>query len=116
LDSDGIVNEPLRIRLKMTVEGSRMVLDFTGSSPCCAGPFNAPISTTISACHVALKHIFLDTPINAGAFVPVEIVVPEGCFLNAAHPRPLSGAAAEVSQRLIDVVTGLFAQLTPKRI
>src|SRR5690606_23149923 len=58
LDNDGIIDEPLKIALDMTIQGDRMVLDFTRSSPACSGPVNISRSTTVAACYVALKHIF----------------------------------------------------------
>jgi N-methylhydantoinase B len=48
-------------------------------------------------------------PINAGTFEPLKIVEPEGTFLYARYPRPVSGCAAEVSQRIAEAV---FAALT----
>jgi len=49
-------------------------------------------------------------PINAGTFEPLEIIEPRGTFLYAEYPRPVSGCAAEVSQRIAEAV---FAALTP---
>jgi hypothetical protein len=72
LDNDGIVDEPLKIALDLTIDGDRMVMDFSRSSPACAGPVNISRSTTIAACYVALKHIFGDVPANAGVLEPVE--------------------------------------------
>src|SRR5690606_4228409 len=56
LDNDGIVDEPLKIALDLTISGDRMTMDFSRSSPACAGPVNISRSTTIAACYVALKH------------------------------------------------------------
>jgi N-methylhydantoinase B len=53
LDNDGIVDEPLKIALDLTIDGDRMVMDFSRSSPACAGPVNISRSTTIAACYVA---------------------------------------------------------------
>jgi N-methylhydantoinase B len=70
---------------------------------------NSVIATTKSAIYLAVKHIFPDVPINAGTFEPLKIVEPEGTFLYAHYPRPVSGCAAEVSQRIAEAV---FAALT----
>ena len=51
-----------------------------------------------------------EVPINAGTFAPLHIADPEGTFLYARYPRPVSGCAAEVSQRIAEAV---FAALTP---
>ncbi len=109
VDSDGVVDEPLTIRMKITKKGEDLAFDMTGSSPPCRGPMNSVIATTKSAIYLAVKHIFPDVPINAGTFEPLRIVEPEGTFLYAKYPRPVSGCAAEVSQRIAEAV---FAALT----
>ena len=110
VDSDGVVDEPLYIRVRIEKRESTLNFDFTGSSPPCAGPMNSVIATTRSSVYLAMKHIFPEVPINAGTFAPLEIVDPEGTFLYARHPRPVSGCAAEVSQRIAEAV---FNALTP---
>ncbi len=109
VDSDGVVDEPLLIRMTVTKKGEDLTFDMTGSSPPCRGPMNSVIATTRSAIYLAVKHIFPDVPINAGTFAPLHIVDPEGTFLYARYPRPVSGCAAEVSQRIAEAV---FAALT----
>jgi N-methylhydantoinase B len=109
VDSDGVVDEPLTIRMKVTKKGDELTFDMTGSSPPCRGPMNSVIATTKSAIYLAVKHVFPDVPINAGTFEPLRIVEPEGTFLYAKYPRPVSGCAAEVSQRIAEAV---FAALT----
>ena len=42
VDSDGVVDEPLRIALALTVAGDGLAFDFSGSSPPCRGPMNSP--------------------------------------------------------------------------
>ena len=71
---------------------------------------NSVIATTRSSVYLAMKHIFPEVPINAGTFAPLHIADPEGTFLYAHYPRPVSGCAAEVSQRIAEAV---FAALTP---
>src|SRR6187455_3688683 len=45
VDSDGVVDEPLHIRLQITkTEGDDLVFDFSGSSPPCRGPMNSVIA------------------------------------------------------------------------
>jgi N-methylhydantoinase B len=70
MDSDAVVNEPLRIHVEMTIQGSDVHLDFSKSPPPCKGSMNAIISTTKSACYLAFKQVFPDIPVNAGCFAP----------------------------------------------
>jgi N-methylhydantoinase B len=65
---------------------------------------NSVIATTYSSVYLAMKHIFPDVPINAGTFEPLHIADPKGTFLHAEYPRPVSGCAAEVSQRIAEAV------------
>jgi N-methylhydantoinase B len=116
LDSDGVVNEPLKIELEIRVEGGDMHVDFTGSSPPCMGPLNCVIATTRSAVFIAMKHIFPDVPLNAGTFEPIHIKDPEGTFLYAKYPRPVSGCAAEVSQRICEAVFVTLAKVIPDKL
>lgn len=104
VDSDGVVDEPLEIRLAITADGDTLSFDFTGSSAPCAGPMNSVLATTHSSVYLAMRHIFPDVPISAGAFEPLKIVRPVDTFLDAQYPRPVSGCAAEVSQRIAEAV------------
>jgi N-methylhydantoinase B len=113
VDSDGVVDEPLTIRMKITKKGDGLTFDMTGSSPPCRGPMNSVIATTKSAIYLAVKHIFPDVPINAGTFEPLNIVEPEGTFLYARYPRPVSGCAAEVSQRIAEAVFAAMTKAIP---
>jgi len=116
VDSDGVVNEPLRIALAVTKAGETLAFDFTGSSPPCRGPMNSVVATTYSAVYLAMRHIFPDTPLNCGAFEPLLIKRPEGTFLDAKYPRPVSGCAAEVSQRIAEAVFLALVQAIPDKV
>ncbi len=116
VDSDGVVNAPLTICMKIIKAGETLTFDMTGSSPPCAGPMNSVIATTRSSIYLAVKHIFPEVPINAGTFEPLTIIDPEGTFLYAKYPRPVSGCAAEVSQRIAEAVFAAFAKAIPERM
>jgi len=114
LDNDGIRDEPLRIALDMTIEGERMVLDFSRTSGQCAGAVNISRATAVAACYVALKHLFPDVPANAGVLDAVEFVMPDGLLITAQRPRPVGGYT-ETILRMIDVVFGAAALADPTR-
>jgi N-methylhydantoinase B len=116
VDSDGVVDEPLQIHLKVTKVLDKLVFDFSGSSPPCRGPMNSVLATTLSSVYLAIRHIFPEVPICAGAFEPLEIIRPENTFLDARYPRPVSGCAAEVSQRIAEAVFAAMVQPLPDRV
>jgi N-methylhydantoinase B len=115
VDSDGVVDEPLTIALVVEKQGDTLTFDFAGSSKPCAGPMNSVLATTLSSVYLAMRHIFPDVPISAGAFEPLEIKRPEGTFLDARYPRPVSGCAAEVSQRIAEAVFAAMVQALPEQ-
>ena len=114
IDNDGLTDEPLRVALDLVIRGEEMTLDFSRSAPACAGPMNVARSTTISACFVALKHVFPEVPANGGCLEPITFVVPEGSILAAEAPKPVSGYTENI-MRTIDVVFGAMAQAAPAR-
>ncbi len=116
VDSDGVINEPLAIRLAITKSDNRLTFDFAGSSPPCAGPMNSVLATTLSSVYLAMRHIFPEVPISAGAFEPLNVITPEGTFLDAQYPRPVSGCAAEVSQRIAEAVFAALVGVLPDRV
>jgi N-methylhydantoinase B len=116
VDSDGVVNEPLAIRLSVKRRGDDLLFDFAGSSPPCLGPMNSVRATTLSSVYLAMRHIFPEVPISAGAFEPLHVTGIEGSFLDARYPRPVSGCAAEVSQRIAEAVFAALVAALPDRV
>ena len=116
VDSDGVVNEPLRIDMKIRKLETELYFDMSGSSPPCLGPMNSVIATTKSSIYLAIKHIFPEVPLNAGTFQPLHIEDPEETFLYAKYPRPVSGCAAEVSQRIAESVFSALVKAIPNQL
>ena len=116
VDSDGVVDSALTIAVAIEKADDTLTFDFAGSSPPCAGPMNSVLATTLSSVYLAMRHIFPDVPISAGAFEPLIVKRPEGTFLDARYPRPVSGCAAEVSQRIAEAVFAAMVQALPDRV
>jgi len=114
LDNDGITDAPLRIALDLTIAGDRMTLDFSRSSPPCAGPLNIAYSTSVACCYVALKHVFPDVPANAGCLAPITFEIPDTTLLGVKAPKPVGGYT-ETILRVIGVVFGALAKAVPER-
>ena len=115
MDSDGIRDEPLWVRADVEVKGSDLYFDFSRSSPPCRGPMNTPFAATQSAVYIGVRHMFPDVPLNAGGFEPIHVTPPRGTFLHAEYPKPVAGAAAECSQRVVEAVLGALGRAMPDR-
>lgn len=91
IDDDGLSDEPLPVRVKVTIEADRCIADFTGSASQAAGPIN----TTWTGLEVACREIFkaiIDPhfPTNEGGFRPLHVVCPNGTIFTAQRPAPVS--------------------------
>ena len=115
LDNDGIVDEPLKIALDLTIKGDQMILDFTRSSDACAGPVNIALSTAVASIYVATKHLFTEVPANAGVLEPIEVIIPKTSLLNVRAPKPVGGYT-ETILRIIDVIFCALADVAPDRV
>lgn len=111
-DNDGVDDAPLKVRLAITIDGSDLHFDFTGTAPTARGPMNISDGTTMSMCLVALKHVFADVPVNGGAFRPARFTIPPRSILAAEYPSPVGGTT-DVVQRVVDVVFAALAQAIP---
>lgn len=117
LDDDGVLDQPVPIRVNISITGDQAVVDFTGSAPQQKGSVNAVMAITLSAVHYVFRCLMgLDVPNNAGCLAPVQVVAPTGSILNAVKPAPVAGGNVETSQRIVDVLLGALAQAVPKRI
>ena len=116
VDSDGVVNEPLTIALTVTKTPDLLHFDFSRSSKPCMGPMNSVRATTLSSVYLAMRHIFPEVMISAGAFEPLVVTGIDGTFLDAQYPRPVSGCAAEVSQRIAEAVFAALVQALPLQV
>ncbi|MDX1781293.1 MAG: hydantoinase B/oxoprolinase family protein [Thalassovita sp.] len=115
LDNDGVTDEPLPIKVALEIKGDRMVLDFEGTAPRCAGPVNIAYPTAVATAYVAIKHIFPALPANAGVMRPIDVKIPEGSLLSAEFPAPVGGYT-ETILRMIDVIFSAMAQAAPDMV
>jgi N-methylhydantoinase B len=99
----------LRLRLRATVEGDRLTLDFTGSADQHDGNLNCPLAVTLSACYFAVRVLTdPDVPPCEGAYRPVTVIAPEGSLLNARAPAAVAAGNVETSSRVADLVLAAF--------
>lgn len=116
-DDDGVGNGSHHIRLRMIVDGSRVVFDFADSDPQAAGPINAPYVVTQSAALNGLLYfIGRRIPVNAGITRAVRVVAEAGTICNVRHPGACVGGQTEYQPRVMEMITGMIlSRLAPAR-
>jgi N-methylhydantoinase B len=117
LDDDGISNNEVLIRVRVSIKGNRAAVDFHGSAPQVAGAINAVEAITVSAVSYVFRCIIVgDVPASAGLMEPIEVIAPRGTIVNATHPASVAGGNVETSQRIVDVVFKALSEALPDRI
>ncbi|TDR90223.1 hydantoinase B/oxoprolinase family protein [Enterovirga rhinocerotis] len=116
LDDDGLSDEPLAIKVKLTVAGDQLSVDFEGTCPQVKSNLNAPFASTVSATLACVKSVLTgdDVPFNEGATRAVSITAPRGSLLNPNPPAPVR-ARMEAAFRSYDVVLKAFGAAIPDR-
>ena len=117
LDNDGVdLERRINISVALTIEGSEVHADFTGTSPQVRGPFNAVPACALSAVRYAVR-VVTDAriPNNEGCYRMIRLTIPERTLLNPRRPAPVNNRAVTL-RRIVDTVMGAFAQALPGRL
>jgi N-methylhydantoinase B len=116
LDNDGVVmDKPLVIKVKVTIKGSDMTIDYTGTNPQVRSPLNSG-SGGSAAARIAFKALTLpNAPVNEGCFRPLELISPPGTILNAKPPAAI-GLWSVALPTVIDLILKALAPALPERI
>lgn len=112
MDNDGVVLDRLvKLRLSLSVKGSNLVADFTGSDSQSLGAANLTYPNTVAALIEAMRFLFPPyIPLNEGSFRPVTIIAPEGTLVNPRFPA----ATALGPTGLLKIIRwAYFAALAP---
>lgn len=113
LDDDGIGPEAIPIRVRVTLEPDRMVVDLTGSSDQVRGPVNCTWSGLVSGIRTIFKAVTDPVePASDAWFRPLEIICPKGSVFNARRPAPVA-AYFEATEAATDLVWKALAPALP---
>jgi N-methylhydantoinase B len=117
LEGNSPGREPIPIYVKISVDQSRILVDFNGSSPQVIGNLNAVKAVVDSATWYCIRLLVEeDIPMNDGCFRPIKITVPPQSILNPSFPAAVAAGNVETSQRIVDVVLGALAAALPQQI
>jgi len=115
LTADGF-DHPLVIRCAVTIRGSELAVDFTGTSGQIEHPVNSPLTFTQAySCYAIKCALDPGTPINDGAFRPITIAAPEGSLVNPRRPAPVWGRHLS-GHYMPPAIYGALAQVAPDKV
>lgn len=117
LEGDGQREYRIPICCRVTVAGSEMTVDFTGSAAQVLGSLNAVPAVVHSAVWYCVRLLAEeDVPVNHGCFEPIEVIAPPHSVLAPDFPAAVAAGNVETSQRIVDAVLGALALALPGRI
>jgi len=105
-----------RIHVTITIKGSDISFDYTGTDLQTEGFVNAPYAASVSA--IILTFLMLvnpDMPHNDGIIRPIQIHIPEGTFLNVRFPGA-STFGNSITGPHADAILKALAQAVPERV
>lgn len=116
-DTDGLSEEPIRMRVSLIIKGTDIVVDFEGSDPVCKGAINSPFANTASAVFYSLQFFLAPfAPQNQGMFNPISIRLPDNCWLNAKWPSPTIGCTTLTSSKITSAIWQALALACPDKV
>ena len=113
MDDDGLGGDPVRIVATARIAGTRLDVDFGGSSGEARGAMNVPFSALRATVYYVVKTL-LDPGLmpNQGMFAPVRIAAPQGSIVRPRHPAAV-GARTITANKIARAVIGALGELLP---
>jgi N-methylhydantoinase B len=117
IDSNGLdPDKRIFTKVAVTVKGSDITIDLSGSDPEQRGPLNGLWVTTLSAARSAVKAITNPKfPANEGFNRPITVIAPQGSIYNASPGVP-SFLCANVAETIFELINRALYKMLPERI
>lgn len=113
---DGVGYGPYKIKCSMMRDGSKVILDFTGTDPQSDASINFYLNENMFKMFFGIYMIMVFDPqimFNDGFYDLIEVKIPEGSLLKPRYPAALSGRTHALG-RIFDILGGLLGQRTPE--
>lgn len=115
-DDDGFTDEPIRLKLKVTIADGMMTLDPTGSDAQRASPINCTRSMATCCLAFVARCLMSDgLPVNAGFLGRLRTVGPDGLVCTAVRPAAVVGGW-EMGQRIAELIWKALHPAMPERV
>lgn len=116
IDDDGISDRPIRVAVKLTIEGDRAVVDLTESDPQAEGNTNSTIANTYAAAYyVMIAVVDPRMPPNSGCYRPIEVLTKPGTVVDPLPPGAVA-ARTNCSQKIVEALFRALATAVPDRV
>lgn len=118
-DDDGtVLDEPVWVRVNITVKGDTLTVDFTGSDAQRKGFINCPFGASY-AIAVGSMMLLFDPSLadfhNEGSLRPITVIAPPGSVVNPNYPATVGAAPVNVGHQIATSVGEALSKARPTR-
>ncbi len=116
IDDDGINDRPIRVAVKLTIDGDHAIVDLTESDPQAEGNTNSTIANTYAAVYyVMIAVVDPLMPPNSGCYRPIEVLTKSGTIVDPLPPGAVA-ARTNCSQKIVEAMFRALAPAVPDRV
>jgi N-methylhydantoinase B len=116
LDGDGVRDDPQWIDARVSISGSDIRVDLSGSSLQSRGGINCSRASAISGVQYAIKSITdPENPPNAGSYRAIQVITKPGTLCDAQPPGSMVGYG-EVVYRVLDSTMRALSDAAPSAV
>ncbi len=116
LQTDGLLDVPITIRMALTISGDEISMDFAGTDAQVDRAINCAMCYTYAMVMYGVKVCTNpNLPNNEGAWRPIRVTAPAGCIVNPVFPAS-GGSRMLIGHYLPMLVFGCLGQVVPERV
>ncbi|MCI0753491.1 hydantoinase B/oxoprolinase family protein [Teichococcus vastitatis] len=116
LQTDGVMEKSITLRMALTVRGDSITADFTGTDPQVDRAINCALCYTYAMTMYGVKVCTSpNLPNNEGAWRPIKVEAPAGCIVNPVFPAS-GGSRMLIGHYIPMLVFGCLGQVVPERV
>ncbi len=118
-DDDGtVLDEQVWVRVKLTIAGDQMIIDFSKSDAQRKGFINSIYASTYG-CAVAAAILYFDAALadyhNEGSLAPITVIAPLGSVINCEYPSTVGASPIATAIPVMETVLEALSKALPHR-
>ena len=106
--------QPIHVRLEVTVADDRITFDFRGSDPQVRGYANSTYANTVASCCVGLFSLIdPDLGMNSGSTAPITVITEPGTIVHAVEPAATTLCTLSATESIVESIWLALADAVP---
>lgn len=115
VDGDGMGDEPVEIKLTLTVAPEELIADLSECAPSSKGGMNCSRAAAVAGIQYAVKCLTdPENPPNSGSYRPVRVITVPGTVVDAEPPSAMVGYG-EIVYRVMDLAFRALSEAAPEK-